>query len=63
MARPFSNTDANRIIKSHQTLIKRLDAVEDMLKAYRTGIEKASDAFVAQEVLKLLRDIPIEEID
>lgn len=63
MARPFSNTDANRIIESHQTLLKRFDAVEDKLKVYRTSVEKASDAFVAQEVLKLLKDIPIEEIN
>ncbi len=63
MARPFSSTDAKRVIKLHQNIIQKLNDAVSSEEKYRTKIKEASDALVAQEVLKVLADIPIEEIN
>lgn len=63
MARPFSATDAKRIIERHQNIIEKLNNAASSVEKYRTKVKEASDALVAQEVLKVLADIPIEEIN
>ena len=63
MARPFSATDAKRIIERHQNIIEKLNNAVSSVEKYRTKAKEASDALVAQEVLKVLADIPIEEIN
>ena len=63
MARPFSATDAKRIIERHQNIIGKLNNAASSVEKYRTKVKEASDALVAQEVLKVLADIPIEEIN
>lgn len=63
MARPFSTTDAKRIVDEHRRLTEKLNAASASVDKYREEIKKASDALVTQEVLKVLRDIPIEEIN
>lgn len=63
MARPFSSVDAKRIIEQHTDLRKRLDSSAKLELSYRDNIKKSAETLVAQEVLKLLKDIPIEEIN
>lgn len=63
MARPFSTTDAKRIIDEHRKLIEKQNIVCYSVEKYREEIKNASDALVTQEVLKVLQDIPIEEIN
>ncbi|MCM1188737.1 MAG: DEAD/DEAH box helicase [bacterium] len=63
MARSFSPTDGKRIIDEHQRLLKNLNNVEASTREYRAKIKEFSDALIAQEVMKVLRDIPIEEIN
>ena len=63
MSRPFSATDAKRIIERHQNIIEKLNNAVSSVEKYRTKAKEASDALVAQEVLKVLSDIPIEEIN
>lgn len=63
MSRPFSTTDAKRIIERHQNIIEKLNNAVSSVEKYRTKAKEASDALVAQEVLKVLSDIPIEEIN
>lgn len=63
MARSFSTTDAKRIVDRHRNRIKRLKNTQSSVETQREGIKKASEELVAQEVLKILRDIPIEEIN
>lgn len=63
MARPFSPTDAKRIIEEHQKTIEKLNSVVSSLDMYRTQVKEASEALVTQEVFKVLKDIPIEEIN
>lgn len=63
MARPFSTTDAKRIINDHREIIEKLTSADSSVQNYRTEIKQASDALVAKEVLRILRDIPVEELN
>lgn len=63
MARPFSSKDAKRLIDKHCELKTKLSEAKIYTELYKSGITKASDTLVAQEVLKILKDIPIEEIN
>ncbi len=63
MARPFSSIDAKRVIEWHQNIIEKLNGVVSCEEKYRKTVKHASDALVAQKVLKVLADIPIEEVN
>ena len=63
MARPFSSTDAKRLIDKHNRIKSQLSAAVSSAEQFRSEIQKASEALVAQEVLSVLKDIPIEEIN
>lgn len=63
MARPFSGAEVKRIINEHQDIIDSIDSVIESTAKYRTDIQKASDLLVTKEVMKILRDIPVDEIN
>ncbi len=63
MARSFSPADAKRVLERHQSIFEKLNGAEAYVEKYRENVKKASEALVMQEVLKVLRDIPIEEIN
>ena len=63
MARPFTSTDAKRLIDEHKDYLARLRAGEAASERYRDEIVKAANALAAQEVLKILREVPVEEIN
>ena len=63
MARPFSTSDAKRIAKEHQTILEKLNQANITLNKYYEDIETASEALAIQELLKILSDIPIDEIN
>lgn len=63
MARSFSPADAKRVLERHQSILEKLNGAEAFVEKYRESVKKASEALVMQEVLKVLRDIPIEEIN
>ena len=63
MARPIDSIDAKRIIAAHQQLLSELAASESSLGNLRADVAKTSDALVAQEVLKILKGIPIDEMN
>lgn len=63
MARPFTSRDAKRLIDEHRELQTRLSKAEAYSDHCKASISKASEALVAQEVLNVLKDIPIEEIN
>lgn len=63
MARPFSSIDAKRVIEWHQSIIEKLNGVVSCEEKYRKKVKHTSDALVAQKVLKVLADIPIEEVN
>lgn len=63
MARPFSSKDAKRLIDEHNRIKSQLSAAVTSIEQFQSEIQKALDALVAQEVLSVLKDIPIEEIN
>ena len=63
MARPFTSRDAKRLIDEHRELKTKLSKAEAYSDHCKANISKASEALVAQEVLNVLKDIPIEEIN
>lgn len=63
MARPFDIRDAKALIAEHRQLLGGLDAVPDTLQACRDSIRQISDQIIAQSVLGILRNIPIEELN
>ena len=63
MARSFSPADAKRVLERHQSMLEKLNGAEAYVEKYRESVKKASEAVVMQEVFKVLRDIPIEEIN
>ena len=63
MARPFASRDAKRLIDEHRELKTRLSKAEAYSDHCKASISKASEALVAQEVLNVLKDIPIDEIN
>lgn len=63
MARPFAATDAKRLSEEHKTYLAQLKVGETAPEQCRMEIEQAARSLVAQEVIKILRDIPVEEIN
>lgn len=63
MARPIDKTEAKRLIEKHRSLMEQLAAAEASLDTLRDDVQKSSDALVAKEVLRILKDIPIDEIN
>lgn len=63
MARPFNAAEAKKIIERHNKIIEKLNCAEASVEKYRERVKEASEALVTQEVLGVLRDIPIEEIN
>lgn len=63
MARAFASKDARRLIDEHIILKKKLENVKELAEQYRSEIVSASDKLAAQEVLKILEEIPIEEVN
>ncbi len=63
MARPFSKKDAKALLKEHRDTLSQLDAVPAALQACRESIKQCSDHLAAQNVMTILRDIPVEEIN
>lgn len=63
MARAFSSKDAKRIITKHSAMISRLTDASFLADKYRENIKKASDKLATQEILTVLRGIPVEELN
>lgn len=63
MARPFSSRDAQKLIDRHNSILHNLDAIPEYIAELAQEIRTASDELAAQELLNVLRSIPIEEIN
>lgn len=63
MPRAYSNIDVKRLIDDHQDLRKKLERVIDLPNVYIDTIKAAADKLVANEVLKILADIPIDALN
>lgn len=62
MARPFSSDEAKRLLQIHQDTLKMLREGEASENEYREKVKAAADAIVAQGVLNVLRESPVEEL-
>lgn len=63
MARPFSSSEAKELIDKHFTLIDQLEASIRLTETYKDNIRKAVNSLVIQESLKVLRNVPVEELN
>ena len=63
MARPFTSADAKRLTEEHKNYLARLGAGAAAPDQYRTKIMQAANNLASQEVIKILREIPVEEIN
>lgn len=63
MARSFALIDAKRLTEKHKNYLARLRAGEVVPEQYRSEIVQAANALAAQEVVKILREIPVEEVN
>lgn len=63
MARTFSSIDAKRLSLEHTDYLARLNEGLNSSFQYRTEIRRASEELIAQEVMSLLRQIPVDEIN
>ena len=63
MARPFSKNDAESLIRAHIRMLSELDAAKTTLLSSPEEIQRNSNLLVAQSVLQILEDIPVEEIN
>lgn len=62
MARPFSSDEAKRLLQIHHDTLKMLREGEASENEYREKVKAAADAIVAQGVLNVLRESPVEEL-
>lgn len=62
MARPFSIHEARFLIEQHEKARQRLRDIDHLPQQYRQKIKNVSDQLAAQEVMKTLRSIPVEEL-
>ena len=63
MAKPFTTREAKTIIKQHYKLIDALHSVIETSEEYRNNVKKSSDEMAARETIKILSEIPVEEIN
>ena len=63
MAKGFSATDAKRLMRDADDISSDLSRIQNLPDVYRRKIKEAADKLVAAEVLKILKDIPIDELN
>lgn len=63
MAGNMDRGEAKRLMALHRSLMAELTKTENEYQALREKVKNASDAMVTQEVLRLLKDVPVEEIN
>lgn len=63
MARPFTSKDIKRLRSEHRDYLSRLHAGQSSSETYFIQIREAANALVAQEVIAILKGIPVEEIN
>lgn len=62
MARPFSSDEAKRLLQIHHDTLETLRAGESSENECREKVKAAADAIVAQGVLNVLKEAPVEEL-
>ncbi len=63
MARSFSPGDAQRLMDKHRKYIEFLKGIAQLEEHYKNNVAAAVNQIVEKEARKLLKDIPIEEVN
>lgn len=63
MAKLFSSKEAKKLVERHQKLLDRLEAGGRITENYVKVIQDATNRLVADETLRVLKTVPIEEIN
>ncbi|MDE6598108.1 MAG: DEAD/DEAH box helicase [Clostridia bacterium] len=63
MARDFSSRDAKNLITKHNALLSSLKDAAKLSGILKENIKKAADTLVVQEILTILRGVPVEELN
>ena len=63
MARSFTSEDTRRLQRDFGEFLARLTQCADALAQYRAGVNQAADGLIAQEKLRILQEIPVEELN
>lgn len=63
MERPFQTKDAKRMREEHGEILSALHAVTEAPERCAREIRQSVDALVEQEAMRLLRDVPVEELN
>ena len=59
----FSFSDAKKIVFQHREIKNRILELQEAEEKYNYEIKKATEHYSASEVLKILKEIPIEEVN
>lgn len=63
MERHFSFSDAKNLLQRYQRVLDQIHETGEVGDIYRNAVQKAANRYIAAEVLKLMRDIPVEEVN
>ena len=63
MKRTFSFADVKRISLRHQEIKSIISEICQIDKKYRKNVEKAADEYINSEIIRLLKDIPVDELN
>ena len=63
MGRPFSGKEAKNLLRTHRNILQRIKDASVLPAKYNAMVKNATQEYVAEEVLKLLYNIPIDEIN
>lgn len=63
MERYFSFSDAKNLLQRYQRVLGQIHETGEVGDIYRNDVQKAANRYIAAEVLKLMRDIPVEEVN
>ena len=62
-ANEFGSQDAKKIIKYHVSLINWLKSTRELAGLYKKDVLEASNKLLSQEIMGILRSIPVEELN
>ena len=63
MARPYTTKEAAALINDHKKAISDLIAGQNLTERLKRDVEDAAKKMASKEVLKALKDIPVEELN
>lgn len=63
MAKEFTSQEAKNLISKHHALLVSLKNATILDVSLKNAIKKAADSFVVQEILTVLRSVPVDELN